>query len=135
MATTESVKSQLMALVSAAKQVTGIESNSLTTQVNALLSGYSEGTLTTITLLAANWIAVDNEDDDKMYSQQVTISGATANSRINLYPSATQLSQLEDDAAMLVVENDSGVTTVYSFNGKPSVDMEIQASCMEVTVL
>ena len=128
MVTAESVKAQLVALVNACKQVTGINSNDLTTQVNTLLSAYSGGVRTTITLLAANWVAVDN-----MYAQVVEVTGVTANSRVDMYPSAAQISQLEDDGVALTAENDGGVITVYSLNGKPSVDMEIQVALTEVT--
>lgn len=128
MVTAESVKAQLSAIVSACKQVTGISSNDLTTQVNALLSAYSGGSMTTITLFAADWVAVDTR-----YAQVVEVTGATVNSRIDLYPSATQFLQLEDDGVALTAENDGGVITVYSLNGKPSVDLEIQVSITEVT--
>lgn len=128
MVTAESVKAQLVALVNACKQVTGISSNDLTTQVNALLSAYSGGTLTTITLLAANWVAVDN-----MYAQVVEIAGVTANSRVDMYPSAALLTELQDAEIALTAENDGGVVTVYAMGGKPSIDMEIQVSLTEVT--
>lgn len=128
MATAESVKAQIIALVNACKQVTGISSNNLTTQVNALLSGYSGGTLTIITLLASNWALIE----DGKYSQVVDAVGVTENSRVNLYPSASQITQLENYGIAITAENNGGVVTVYSLNGKPDVNLTIQASLMDV---
>ena len=67
------------------------------------------------------------------YTQSVTISGATANSKIDLQPSAAVLIQLiSDGVSALYVENNSGTLTMYAVGAAPTTEMTIQVTLTEV---
>ena len=68
------------------------------------------------------------------YSQVVNISGATKNSKIDLNPTVAQLSIFHNKDLAFVVENNSGVITVYCIGQKPTSDYTIQATITEVTL-
>lgn len=97
---------------------------------------YDEGAIamlpvvTTIELNASGWIG-----SGELYSQAVTVNGVTANSKIDLQPTATQIISLADESISLVAENDGGSVTVYAIGGVPSVDYSMQALITEVSVL
>jgi hypothetical protein len=83
--------------------------------------------IATITLSAANWSGASAP-----YSQVVEVSSATAASKIDLQPTAAQIVELQNADIALMAENDNGVVTIYSFGGKPSVDMSMQVMLTEV---
>lgn len=85
-------------------------------------------TYTTVTLLASAW-----EGYSAPYSQVVTIDGVTENTQVDLRPTATQTAEMQDEDIAFMAENDNGVVTVYSINGKPEIDYEVQAVLTEVT--
>lgn len=89
-------------------------------------SDYSE-VLVTVTLLASAWVAVDD-----MYAQKVVIDNITSQSRVNLYPDASQIAQLQDANIALTTENNYGIVTVYAIGGKPEIDYEMQASVSDI---
>ena len=82
---------------------------------------------TTISLPAANWTGSANP-----YSQVVTVSGASANSKIDLQPTALQIVELQNTDIALMADNNNGVITVYALGGKPTVDYTMQALITEV---
>lgn len=82
----------------------------------------------TITLLAADWVG-----DIAPYSQVITIDGITANSKIDLQPTALQLAELQDAEITLMIVNDNSVTTAYAINNKPIKDYEMQVLITEVS--
>ena len=84
--------------------------------------------LSTVTILASAWNVVDN-----YYSQVVTIDGITPNSKVDLLPSAEQLSIFHNKDLAFVTENDGGVVTVYAIGDKPTNDYTMQVSITEVT--
>lgn len=86
--------------------------------------------LTTITLLADAWIG--NADP---YSQAVACRGVNVNSKVDLQPTPSQITELQDAEISLMATNTNGVVTVYSFNDKPSTDMEIQVLITDVEVI
>ena len=82
---------------------------------------------TTITLPASAWTGAVSP-----YSQIVSVSGVTANSKIDLQPTAIQLTELQSLGIALMTENDEGVVTVYALNNKPTSDYIIQATITEI---
>lgn len=85
---------------------------------------------TTISLPAANWTGSANP-----YSQVVTVNGATANSKIDLQPTALQIVELQNTDIALMADNNNGVITVYALGGKPKVDYTMQALITEVVAV
>lgn len=82
---------------------------------------------TSITLPAAAWTG-----DANPYSQVVTVSGVTANSKVDLQPTAVQIVELQDADIAFMTENNDGVITVYAIGGKPEVDYTMQVLITEV---
>ena len=84
--------------------------------------------VTSISLPTASWAG-----DASPYSQVITVSGITNNSKIDLQPDATIISQLiTDTVAGLYIVNDNTTVTAYAVNAKPTVDLTIQATITEV---
>ena len=79
------------------------------------------------TLLASAWKGTASP-----YSQVVNINGVTANSQVDLTPSADQLAVFHDKDLAFVTENDDGVVTVYAIGQKPTNDYTIQVTITEV---
>ena len=85
--------------------------------------------ISSVTLLADGW-----EGETSPYSQAVTISGTTKNSKIDLNPTIEQLSIFHNKDIAFVVANNDGVTTVYCIGQKPTNDYTIQATITEVKI-
>lgn len=83
-----------------------------------------------ITLSSSSWIG-----DAEPYSQVVAISNVTTNSKIDLQPTITQLSNLLTYGIALQAVNEDGVVTVYATGGKPMEDYDIQAFITETEVV
>jgi hypothetical protein len=81
----------------------------------------------TVTLRASAWLGSGN-----LYSQVVTVDGATENSQVDLTPSVSQLVAFYQKDLTLVTENDGGVITVYAIGQKPENDYTIQVTITEV---
>lgn len=82
-----------------------------------------------VNLLAANWVATENENK---YSQVVNIAGITENSQVDLTPSADQLVIFYEKDLALVAENEGGTVTVYAIGQKPTGDYTMQVTITEV---
>lgn len=68
------------------------------------------------------------------YTQTVTIDDGTANSKIDLQPDATVLSQLmTDGVTAMYVENNNGTFTVYTLGAAPTTALTIQYTRTEVS--
>ena len=68
------------------------------------------------------------------YTQTVTVSGVTvtANSKIDLQPTAAQINQMITDGTKgLVVENNNGTITVYALDAAPTTAMTMQCTVTE----
>ena len=79
--------------------------------------------------LSTNWTG-----DASPYTQTVTISNITANSKVDLQPDATAIAQMaEDSTVALYIANDNGTLTVYAIGEKPTVELTIQATITEVS--
>lgn len=83
--------------------------------------------LAPVTLKANGWTGSSSP-----YVQTVTINTVTPASKIDLQPTAAQIVSLQNDEIALMAENMEGVVKVYSFGGKPSTDMSMQALLTEV---
>lgn len=81
-----------------------------------------------ITLPAANWTG------SGPYTQTITISGGTANTKVDIMFNDTVYQQMVDDqVGYLAIANNSGTFTATASGGKPSADLSIQVECKEVT--
>ena len=85
---------------------------------------------TTVTISAANWTGSTNP-----WSQVVTVSGATENSKIDLCPTALQIVALQDAGVSLMLQNDSGVVTAWAIGNKPTTDYTINVLLTEVSAV
>lgn len=84
--------------------------------------------MTIITLHANAWTG-----NSAPYSQTVHVNTATSATKIDLQPTVSQIVSLQNDDIALMAENIDGVVTIYSFGGKPSSDMIMQAQLTEVS--
>lgn len=69
------------------------------------------------------------------YTQTVTVAGAavTANSKVDLQPTAAQLGSLiSDGVTALTVKNDGGTLTAYALGAAPAAAMTLQCTVTEV---
>lgn len=80
-----------------------------------------------VVMAAANWTG-----SGILWSQAVTINGITANSVIDLVPSADQVNSLVSIGAMMTVENNNGAATVHVIGNKPNVDYTMKVLITEV---
>ena len=85
--------------------------------------------LAEVSLPASAW-----SGSDKLWSQVVTIPGTTAYSKVDLTPSAEQLTIFHEKDIAFTTENDNGIITAFAIGDKPSLDYTIQAVVTEVTV-
>lgn len=84
--------------------------------------------IVTVMLLASDWVSVGSN----LHLQNITISEATKNSKIDLNPSVAQLAIFHEKDLAFVVENDEGNITVWCIGQKPMGDYEMQATITEV---
>lgn len=84
--------------------------------------------IATITLTKSGWTGSASP-----YAQTVSINTVTSATKIELNPTVSQIVSLQDDDIALMAENANGVVKVYSFGGKPSTDMTMQATLTEVS--
>lgn len=80
-----------------------------------------------VNILASAW-----KGSNSLYSQVVTVPGATKNSQVDLTPSIEQLVIFYNKNLTFVTENVNGVVTVYAIGQKPENDYTIQATVTEV---
>ena len=98
------------------------------TETNTLLQKKADTTKKTSIILSTNWTGVASP-----YTQTVTISGTTVNSKIDLQPDATAITQMADDGTVaLYIANNNGTLTAYAVGEKPTVALTIQATITEV---
>lgn len=85
-----------------------------------------------VTLYADKW----EQATDKRYFQMVTVNNATItpNSKVDLQPSAEQLTIFHEKDLAFVTENENGVVSVYCVGQVPKNDYTIQATVMEVAI-
>lgn len=77
-------------------------------------------------------LSTDKWSQSTPYSQSVSLSNITANSKIDLTPTPTQLNDFCNKGHYFVVENKNKVVTVYCIGNKPTVNYTIPATITEV---
>ena len=92
--------------------------------------GASPSIRTTITLLADAWVG-----NESPYTQEVTCRGVDVNSTVDLQPSPSQYKEIQAAEITLMACNDQGRVIVYSFDGKPESDMEMQVKITNSEVI
>ena len=99
-------------------------------ETNIALQKKADTTKKASITLSTNW-----SGDASPYTQSVTISGTTTNSKVDLQPDATVIAQMADDGVVaLYIANDNGTLTAYAVGEKPTVELTIQATITEVSV-
>lgn len=93
-------------------------------------SGGSSSKLSSVTILASEWVDVA----ESLYAQVVNIEGTTDHSKVDLLPSVEQLAIFHNKDVTFVTENEDGVVTVYAIGEKPTMDYTMQVSITEVAV-
>ena len=84
---------------------------------------------TGVTLTAAGWAGTASP-----YTQTVTISGITVNSKVDIQMDATALGVILDSGTSAIwMENNNGTITAKCIGDKPSADMSVQVTITEVT--
>lgn len=77
----------------------------------------------TLSLPTASWTGSDP------YTQTVTITGSTANTKVDIQPSEELYDQLvADNVGYLAIKNVDGTLTAVAKGGKPSVDLTVQVT-------
>lgn len=84
--------------------------------------------VSTISLPKASW-----SGSSAPYYQTVSINTVTSATKVELNPTVTQITAMQNDDIALMAENNNGTVKIYSFGGKPSSDMTIQVTLMEVS--
>ena len=107
---------------------------------NGILKGDGKGNITAadsidlpiehisnISLPTASWKGSDP------YTQTVTISGSTANTKVDIQPSEETYDQLvADSVGYLAIKNVNGTLTAVAKGGKPSVNLTVQVTYNDV---
>ena len=106
-----------------------IESNSVAEPTNWIEVGSKPktGTITTST----TWTTQTSD-----YTQTVTVTGATvtSNSKVDIQPNTTALTQmLSDGCTALYVENNAGTLTLHALGTAPTVALTLQVTMTEVS--
>jgi hypothetical protein len=91
--------------------------------------GGSTSRISYVTLESSKW-----KGSSSPYSQVVTISGTTPNSKIDINPTVEQLSIFHYKDLAFVVEDDKGKITVYCIGQKPENDYTMQVTITEVAI-
>ena len=96
-------------------------------RVAALEESYSPAVVSSVVLLADNWIG-----ETSPYSQVVDIDGVTASSMVDLQFNADQIAVFREKDVTLFAENNRGEVTVYCIGQKPINDYQMQVTVTEV---
>lgn len=98
-------------------------------ETNTALAQKAGTTKKTTVTLSTNWAG-----NASPYTQAITISGTTSNSKVDLQPDATAIEQMADDGTLaLYIANDNGILTAYAIGEKPTAGLTIQATITEVS--
>lgn len=86
-----------------------------------------------VSIYADKW---EQDEEEPRWHQVVKVANATITSRskVDLQPSAEQLTVFYEKSLAFVTENDNGVVTVYCIGQKPENDYTIQVTVSEVIV-
>lgn len=86
--------------------------------------------LTTISISANGWTGADS-----LYSQVVSVNGVTANSKLDLQPTPTQIVEFQNEEISLMAANDNGVVTIYAIGNKPTNNYTMNVLITEVLIV
>ena len=125
--TSENAHGDIRGLIAALSGLVG--DKSVSEQISETLNSVLPK-ITTITLRADQWVGATSP-----WSQVVSINGTTANSKVDLLPTAEQVEEMQDNDIAFMAENNDGVVTMYAIYGKPEVDYEMQVLITEVQVI
>lgn len=82
-----------------------------------------------ITLYVSAWA-----EGDEGYTQTVSVTGGTVNSKVDIQPTLSQIAALQEaGVAALLVKNDSGTFIAEALGASPTDDMTFQATLTEVS--
>lgn len=90
-------------------------------------SGTASGKLKEISVYAGAWKGAAGT-----FSQVVEADFVSANSIVEMQPTAVDLAKLFSKGIALVAENDGGEVTIHAIGGKPDWNMTIQCTTREV---
>ena len=93
----------------------------------AYYKGLEAPKTTFVELAEYEWI----EDENLLY-QVIEIGGVTANSKVDLQPTAYQILELQNNDIAFILENDDGVVTAYCLGGRPNKSYTMQVLITEV---
>ena len=83
-----------------------------------------------VSLPYTGWAQVGSSD---VYSMSITITGTTANTKVDLNPDYTALLQMMNDGtAAIYVANNSGSLTAYAVGSAPTATLTVNATLTEV---
>lgn len=83
--------------------------------------------LTYISIPASGW-----KGGESPFHQVVNVEEISNNSMVVLQPSVEQLNAWREMDLAFTTENDEGIVTVYAIGDRPTEDITIQATIMEV---
>lgn len=105
-----------------------LEAEHLVAMEDGILGAYVKAR--TVTLYASAWTGTN-----MVYSQDVAVGNTgdvTTNTKVDLYPSPDQLSELIDYGISLTAVNNNGIITVKAVGDKPPSDYVMQVLLTEV---
>ena len=113
-------------------QANSIPKTDLVTEVQTILNRVEKNKVKTGTIaIGTTWIG-----DSSPYTQIVNVVGVTttADSKIDLQPTAAQIALLiEDGVQSLIIKNENNVLTAYALENYPTSAMTIQCTVTEVS--
>lgn len=83
----------------------------------------------TVTLPSNLWTGSGSK-----YSQNLTLSGITTKTKIDIQPTEDLVNILYVYSFGLYIENNEGVARVFAYGAKPSIDLTVQLTLSEVEV-
>ena len=98
-------------------------------ETNTALQNKADTTKKATVTLSTDWVG-----DTSPYTQSVTISGIKVNSKVDLQPDASVITQMaEDGTVALFIANEGGTLTANAVGEKTTVELTIQATITEVS--
>jgi hypothetical protein len=77
-------------------------------------------------------IPYESWEGEGPYTQSLSISDITVNSKIDMQADATTIANIVDGEFSITIKNDNGIVTAYAVGKKPKFDLELTLSIIEV---
>ena len=119
--------------------------NETTAGITKLYNGTGDNTDGAMTQKAATNAIVDNTpkiknvtldvnfwEGDGPYTQALTVTGVTANSKIDLQADSSVIKNIVNGEFSLTIKNDNGVISAYAVGKKPTITLTLQLIITEV---